>query len=281
MGAGRRRLLDLRDWKRSTWNAPTGSSKKSTPTSPATTTNSGRSSATTAVRTPARRWTTFAVFARNTSCFCDRSRPNPSRPGTHGYYGEITLQWMENHVADHDHEHLQQERCLAGRRLARGAGAGGHNLRSVREDGRDGTSRRQLCSAERRLGHRQRSVRSMQTLAQPGVRPQAGQTRPTTAADVKIDELDNDSLIIRLHFTINHLSRWLTPVHDQSLLARVGAALHPRQRTRHPSARPGTPHFFPKMHLIANQMIPISTSCRRLSTHRSRSPSTSSEPRSA
>jgi len=37
------------------------------------------------------------------------------RPGTHGYYGEITLQWLENHVADHDQEHLQQARdALAG-----------------------------------------------------------------------------------------------------------------------------------------------------------------------
>ncbi|MEA2514887.1 MAG: hypothetical protein QOF33_1511 [Thermomicrobiales bacterium] len=38
-----------------------------------------------------------------------------ARPGTHGYYGEITLQWMENHVCDHDQEHLQQARdALAG-----------------------------------------------------------------------------------------------------------------------------------------------------------------------
>ena len=38
-----------------------------------------------------------------------------NRPGTHGYYGEITLQWMENHVSDHDQEHLQQVRdALAG-----------------------------------------------------------------------------------------------------------------------------------------------------------------------
>jgi hypothetical protein len=38
-----------------------------------------------------------------------------SRLGTHGYYGEITLQWMEDHVCDHDQEHLQQVReALAG-----------------------------------------------------------------------------------------------------------------------------------------------------------------------
>jgi hypothetical protein len=32
------------------------------------------------------------------------------RPGEHGYYGEITLQWLVDHVCDHDQEHLQQVR---------------------------------------------------------------------------------------------------------------------------------------------------------------------------
>jgi len=37
------------------------------------------------------------------------------RTGNHSYYGEITLQWLENHISDHDHEHLQQVRdALAG-----------------------------------------------------------------------------------------------------------------------------------------------------------------------
>lgn len=37
------------------------------------------------------------------------------RVGEHGYYGEITLRWLENHVCDHDQEHLQQVRdALAG-----------------------------------------------------------------------------------------------------------------------------------------------------------------------
>jgi hypothetical protein len=33
-----------------------------------------------------------------------------SRTGQHSLYGDITLQWMENHVCDHDHEHLTQIR---------------------------------------------------------------------------------------------------------------------------------------------------------------------------
>ena len=33
--------------------------------------------------------------------------------------------------------------------------------------------------------------------------------------------MSNDSLIIRLHFAVNHLSRWLTPIHDVRRLERL------------------------------------------------------------
>lgn len=37
------------------------------------------------------------------------------RVGEHSSYGEISLHWMENHVCDHDQEHLDQARdALAG-----------------------------------------------------------------------------------------------------------------------------------------------------------------------
>src|SRR5215216_2800488 len=39
-----------------------------------------------------------------------------------------------------------------------------------------------------------------------------------SAADSSIRELSNDALIIRLIQTINHLSRWLTPIHDRTAL---------------------------------------------------------------
>jgi hypothetical protein len=32
------------------------------------------------------------------------------RTGEHGYYGEISLQWLANHIVEHDLEHLQQTR---------------------------------------------------------------------------------------------------------------------------------------------------------------------------
>lgn len=93
----------------------------------------------------------------------------------------------------------------------------------------------------------------MQTLDRPGVRSQA---RSKTAADVKISELDNDSLIVRLHFTINHLSRWLTPVHDQSLLVRSPRRGEPAVKDLVIRLRDEELRIFPKMHLIATQLNP-------------------------
>lgn len=93
----------------------------------------------------------------------------------------------------------------------------------------------------------------MQTLERPGARPQ---TRQTTAADVKISQLDNDSLIVRLHFTINHLSRWLTPVHDQSLLVRSPRRSEPSVKELVIRLRDEELRVFPKMHLVATQTNP-------------------------
>jgi len=38
------------------------------------------------------------------------------------------------------------------------------------------------------------------------------------ALDLPVEDLDNDSLIVRLQMTVNHLSRWLTPITDKQLL---------------------------------------------------------------
>ncbi|HEY7036033.1 MAG TPA: hypothetical protein VH482_32170 [Thermomicrobiales bacterium] len=94
----------------------------------------------------------------------------------------------------------------------------------------------------------------MQTLDRPVSRP--GQLQGTAAADVKIADLDNDSLIISLHFTINHLSRWLTPVHDQTLLVRSPRRAAPSVKELVIRLRDEELRVFPKMHLIANQSNP-------------------------
>ncbi|MGE3796388.1 MAG: hypothetical protein AB7G88_00990 [Thermomicrobiales bacterium] len=42
-----------------------------------------------------------------------------------------------------------------------------------------------------------------------------------TAADLPIVEHDNNSLILRLHMTVNHLSRWLTPITDPMVIEQT------------------------------------------------------------
>jgi hypothetical protein len=45
------------------------------------------------------------------------------------------------------------------------------------------------------------------------IRPQKSEL-----ADSPVCDLSNDALIIRLILTVNHLSRWLTPIHDRTVL---------------------------------------------------------------
>jgi hypothetical protein len=72
-----------------------------------------------------------------------------------------------------------------------------------------------------------------------------------TAADAKITELSNDSLIVRLHFTINHLSRWLTPIHDRTLLERAQRRGEPTVKELLLRLRDEELIVFPKLHLIS------------------------------
>src|SRR5690554_257498 len=72
-----------------------------------------------------------------------------------------------------------------------------------------------------------------------------------TAADVPISAMDNNSLIIRLHFTINHLSRWLTPIHDQTLLNRRVRRAEPSVKELLIRMRDEERRIFSKMHLIS------------------------------
>ena len=77
-----------------------------------------------------------------------------------------------------------------------------------------------------------------------------------TAADIGIADLDNDSLIIRLHFTINHLSRWLTPVHDRTRLERSLRRGEPSVKELLIRLRDEEQRVFPKLHLISVRANP-------------------------
>lgn len=71
-----------------------------------------------------------------------------------------------------------------------------------------------------------------------------------------IRSLDNDSLIIRLQFTINHLSRWLSPIHDSSKLTR--ARYHGELSVKEIllAMREHEQYIYPKMYVISTQEDP-------------------------
>ena len=73
---------------------------------------------------------------------------------------------------------------------------------------------------------------------------------------VPITDLDNDALIVRLHFTLNHLSRWLTPIHDQSRLNRSVRRGEPSVKELMLRLRNEELRAFPKMHAISVQTMP-------------------------
>lgn len=77
-----------------------------------------------------------------------------------------------------------------------------------------------------------------------------------TAADVPVSRLDNDSLIVRLHYTVNHLSRWITPVHNRGLLERSVFFGEPSVKQLLLDLRNEELRIFPKMHLIGTQTNP-------------------------
>lgn len=72
----------------------------------------------------------------------------------------------------------------------------------------------------------------------------------------QIRRLDNNALIIRLHFTINHLSRWLSPIHDPSRLVRAVYRGEPSVKDLVIGMRDEEQRIFPKLHLIATQNNP-------------------------
>lgn len=72
----------------------------------------------------------------------------------------------------------------------------------------------------------------------------------------QIGRSDNNALIIRLHFTVNHLSRWLTPIHDPNRLERAVYRGEPTARELVVGMRNEEERIFPRLHLIATQARP-------------------------
>lgn len=72
----------------------------------------------------------------------------------------------------------------------------------------------------------------------------------------QIRRLDNNALIIRLSFAVNHLSRWLSPIHDPSRLERSLHRGEPSVKELVSGMRDEEQRVFPKLHLIATQNNP-------------------------
>ncbi len=83
-----------------------------------------------------------------------------------------------------------------------------------------------------------------------GTQPVADETA------VSIADLDNGSLAIRLAFTINHLSRWLTPIHDQTRLVRAARRGEPSVKQLLLEMRNEELRVFPKMYVISVKTMP-------------------------
>lgn len=71
-----------------------------------------------------------------------------------------------------------------------------------------------------------------------------------------IQKSDNNSLIIRLHFAVHHLSRWLTPIHDPNRLERSVYRGEPTAKEIVIGMRDEEERIFAPMYLIATQSKP-------------------------
>jgi hypothetical protein len=76
------------------------------------------------------------------------------------------------------------------------------------------------------------------------------------AGEVPVSELSNDAVVIQLHFTINHLSRWLSPIHDQSRLERSPRRGEPSVKELMVRMRDEERRVFPWLHAIATTVNP-------------------------
>lgn len=86
--------------------------------------------------------------------------------------------------------------------------------------------------------------------------PVAAARPQLTAIDLSVADLDNDSLILRLQMTVNHLSRWLTPITDKSVLLRSARRGEPSVMELLQELRDTEAIAFQRMNAIANQINP-------------------------
>lgn len=84
-----------------------------------------------------------------------------------------------------------------------------------------------------------------------------GGTVPASIQEpVSVEDLENNALVVRLHFTVNHLSRWLSPVHNQRRLQRSSFRGSPPIAALVARLREEEETVYPWMHAIAHRATP-------------------------
>lgn len=78
----------------------------------------------------------------------------------------------------------------------------------------------------------------------------------TEPADPEVQDLSNDALIIRLIQTLNHLSRWLSPIHDRTILEFSVRRAEPSVRDLLIRMRDTETRAYMLMYAIASQRNP-------------------------
>ena len=87
------------------------------------------------------------------------------------------------------------------------------------------------------------------------------QARNRTRAGAPLDaasvaQLTNDQVVIRLLYTINHLSRWLSPIHEQVRLVRAVRRGEPSVKELVIRLRDEERQLFPRLYAIATRNNP-------------------------
>jgi hypothetical protein len=80
---------------------------------------------------------------------------------------------------------------------------------------------------------------------------------PVPAEEIeRIQSIDNNAMIIRLMFTMNHLSRWLTPIHDDDRLDRAVYRGEPTAKELVIRLRNYDLFIYPRLYLIVHESDP-------------------------
>ena len=77
-----------------------------------------------------------------------------------------------------------------------------------------------------------------------------------TASERSVTSLSNDDIIIRLRYTVNHLSRWLSPIHEDIKLTRSPHRDEPSVKDLVMRMRDHELEVYPRLYAMSSQARP-------------------------